>query len=763
MIRGHMLGKTMLPSDEEMGKKDDDHQYVPARRSGWSIWNHAFRWRRRRVLLAVVGMAVVYFVFWSTGEAVGGLDDTPQDPRVRSTTPGTYDPFQRPGSDGEPTGPPEGIPKPRHGDAIPLTYDGPIKFYRLGSTLRAQASMTDGFARQNRNVVFVVSSLKSASALLPMICEMAYWKRNHVHAVFMGREDISWEGLWEVNGIDTEQCPAVWHDARPDYAQYSTDVRAGLAVAGALTHVQKYLHPQVAITDGSVSEDGFFSQGMRSEIQRLGIPLIEIPKDKMEEVTWITQLDAGSLSMWDKATVDILIQVPPDSSSVLRLLETLMEADYSSLQPPRITLELPAELDASVKQHLQYFIWPPYQSRPCTGSGLTIRRRVTNHRATQEESATRFLELFYPTSTSHSHVLLLSPQAHLSPQYFHYVKYALLEYKYSMYSENDHSHLMGISLEPPSVLLDGTTELALPTTSDMHTSRYTKLFPTTKSAPFLWQAPNSHATVFFGDKWAEFHSFLGNRVVKHQQSANSTSRPKLVSETLPSWTEYMLEFMRARSYSLLYPAMTSSALVTIHNELYHTPEEFTPRPLQRAGPLVPPETPDEPFLRAEATPQAPKNREVHVIPGSVPLHMALPFKGDLPELPDLPQLLYNGTMVPPMNASSIARDFANKFREEIGGCTVPEGKRKKRVPGEAGDLFCFGDEDEDDWEEDVRDEPVRFDVSVDDGFESVGEDEVDTSLGAATATATGQKTVAMPSVAPNRLGLKDTPFSKSAT
>ncbi|KAF1839410.1 hypothetical protein BDW02DRAFT_563952 [Decorospora gaudefroyi] len=699
-VGSSMLGKMML-GDEELGKKDDDHKYMPARRSGWSIWNHTFRWRRRRIWLAIAALFLVYYFFHGAADGIDGFSETSY-PLGRPPTP-TYGNPSADDVDDEPTGPPPGIQKPRRGEKIPHVYDGQIRFFRLAKTLRSAASETAGYDRRNRNVAFAMSSLQSTSKLLPMMCEMSGWNRNHVHAAFMGREDIPLEQLLEINGVDTVKCPVIWHDARPDYMEYSSDARAESAVSGAMSHINSFLHPQATFMDDSLSEDAFFVRGMRNKTKLLDMPLIEVPKDRLDDFMWVTRLDAGSLKHWHVPTVDILIQVPPDSSSVLRLLRSIKDADYSGLKPPRITIELPAELDVSVKEHIESFQWPPKNDNPISGSGLTVRRRISNHRHNQEEAAIRFLELFYPTSVSNSHVLLLSAQAQLSPQYFHFVRYALLEYKYSNFGRYDTDDLMGLSLEVPSVLLDGKTKLEPPSTGDMHTDRYTKLYPKTTSTPFLWQAPNSHATLFFGDKWAELHSFLSNRVVKHQQSPQSAMRAKLVSETLPAWTEYMLELMRARGYSLLYPASTSNALVTIHNELYHAPEEFAPSPAKDGNDASTSATPaeaDEPFLRAEEAAKPAKNSERYVIPGSVPLHLALPFNGDLPEIPHLPQLLYDGQKVALANVSAVAEKYAEIFREEVGGCKRRKGKHRKVVAGETGDLFCFGDEDEGDWEED---------------------------------------------------------------
>lgn len=698
VIRGGMLGKTMLPTDEELGKKDDDHNFKPARRQNGLGWAHMPR-RRKRLLLAVLGFCVVsVFLHYMPDMRASSADGT-KPSYVKPSRGSAYGGGPRGYENDEPKGAPPGIRAPRGGQPAPHTFDGTYKFYRLARSLRG-ASHTDGYRKINRNVLFAVSSLKSASAMLPLICDMSRWNRNWVHAAFLGRDNIPLDDLLDINGIDKKTCPAIWHDARPDYAEYSTDDRAESSVQSAIAHIQSFLHPQVAIMDDALSEDAFFVKGIRNRTEAFAMPLIEIPKDKGEDYMWMARLDAWSLKSWHLPTIDILVQVPPDSSSVLHLLKSIREADYSGLALPRITLELPYELDMTVERILEEFEWPPHKTRALAGSQLVLRRRIANHRASQEDAAIRFLELFYPSNVDRTHVLLLSPQAQLSPQYFHYIKYMLLEYRYSSFAAEDVDRLMGISLERPSFLVDGKTELVPPTVSDMHAERYKKLFGSTTSLPFLMQAPNSHATLFFGDKWAELHSFLSNRVSKHQKSSKSESRPKLVSETLPSWTEYMLEWMRARGYFLLYPATTSSAaLVTVHNELYRAPEEYTSAPEADADDTPPsPEALNEPFLRALTPPPSPKNPEPPLA-GHRPLHSMLPFDGDLPETAHLPHLLFNGVKLDPSSVAVVAAKFANVFREEVGGCTVPKGKRRRVRVGSARDLFCFGDED-DDWEED---------------------------------------------------------------
>lgn len=704
VIRGSMLGKTMLPTDEELGKKDDDHNFKPARRKNGLGWSHAPRWRRKRLLLALVGFCAISMFLHYMPDMRGERIDRSKPSYPSYTKPSrdaAYDEGPRSYEPIEPTGPPPGIRAPKAGQPVPHTFSGIFKFYRLARSLRG-ASHTEGYSKINRNVLFAMSSLKSASTMLPLICEMSKWNRNWVHAAFLGRDDIPLDDLLDINGIDRNECPAIWHDARPDYTEYSTDERAELSVQSAIAHIHSFLHPQVAIMDDLLSEDAFFVKGIRNKTEALAIPLIEVPKDKCEDYMWITRLDAGSLKNWHIPAIDIVVQVPSDSSSVLHLLKSIKQSDYSGLALPRITLELPTDLDPTVEQSLKNFDWPPLKTYPAAGGQLVLRRRVANHRTTQEDAAIRFLELFYPNNVDNSHVLLLSPQAQLSPQYFHYIKYLLLEYYYSSFAADDVDNLMGVSLELPSLLVDGRTELVPPTVNDMYAERYKKLYAGSTSVPFMMQAPNSHATLFFGDKWAELHSFLRNRVSKHQKTPKSVSRPKLISETQPSWMEYMLEFMRARGYFLLYPATTSSsALVTIHNELYHAPEEYSPDPDKDAKDTPPsPDALNEPFLRAVSPPLSPKNPEPPLVPGHYTLNSLLPFDGDLPETQHLPQLLYNGVKMDPSSVKVVAAKYANLFREEVGGCKVPKGKKRKVYVGSAADLFCFGDEGEDIWEDD---------------------------------------------------------------
>ena len=62
----------------------------------------------------------------------------------------------------------------------------------------------------NHYQLFAAASLKSASILLPIACEMSIRGTNTVHFALMGRDDISIDELKSVNGI-TNDCKIAYH------------------------------------------------------------------------------------------------------------------------------------------------------------------------------------------------------------------------------------------------------------------------------------------------------------------------------------------------------------------------------------------------------------------------------------------------------------------------------------------------------------------------------------------------------------------------
>lgn len=510
-----------------------------------------------------------------------------------------------------------------------------------------------------------------------------------------------------------------------------------VSVTASLGHLHTFIQPQIIITDHASREDRFFIKSIRSKAIEIGRSVIELPPDASENLMWFTRLDSGSLAgekdpspmltgsksfhlAWHTTYVDIVIHAPPESSgSLIRLIKSIEAADYFGSRRPHITIELPAEVDPPTLDFLENIVWPPIdRSGEPHASQVTLRHRLPRYGFTTAEASTHFIESFYPARPKNSHVLLLSPQIELSPVYFHYTMYNLLEYKYSNYGHQgrDSKNLMGFSLELPSLYLNNSAKLVPPTIGSAQNID--------ESTPFLWQAPNCNAALYFGDKWIELHSFLSSRISGQDpdlpDDQSPTARQKVVSEYYPAWMEYVQELMRVREYSLLYPNFPESkdAIVAVHNELHRPPEEYkSSRPLSSSTP-VPTLNPKDLFIvdPSAHSSNLPAGPESPLLTSS--LISLLPNSGDLPELPELPILSFDGNVLSESLSESTAHNFASDFRREIGRCN---SKHKVVIEDmSADDLFCnFGSSEE------ISDSEMSSEKESDQEDEDEDEDEDD--------------------------------------
>ncbi|KAI1423297.1 hypothetical protein F5Y12DRAFT_786133 [Xylaria sp. FL1777] len=681
-----MLGwrkmRSFFMSDEELGKKDDDHKPVNSagqRRS--PSWQPARgpprRSLRRMGLVFVVALFVYLFVH---NIPVLGPDDRMRRPEYPHSA-GRLPP--RPDSP-----PPDGVmhpPDPAAQVLAPNTlvknFNGPIKFLNLAVSLQAIAN-TRGSQVNNRNVLFAAASLKSAATLLPMACQMAVGSKSYVHFALLGRSTISMEQLWEINGID-KTCNVIFHDARPDYAGISTDARLEKSIFRGFHHINAYMHPQAIVLDGSNDEEPIFTRGLKQHVKVTKTTLIELPRLASKSLDWITRLDSAALRMWNKITIDILIQATPKSSgSLIRLLRSLSAADYTSSAVPHITIELPHHIDVATKRFLDSFAWPPSNiPNPTNERHISLRHRVSQRKLTEEETSTRFFESFWPAQPQQSHVLVLSPHVEVAPQFFNYLKYSLLEYRYSATSEfhNWGRHLFGISLEQPLITL-GDQPFDPPlfrNPEDINGQN------TGTPNPFLWQAPTSNAVLFLGEKWMELHDFV-SRTMQAKEKFDvmpTVVSEKVISKQHSSWLEHALRLARVRGYWFLYPGKdVAEHLAAVHGELYSVPEEY-------AG-------------SREAIANDANHEEVQKIREKVrsaaetqlsPLSLlnTLPNNGQLWPLTALPVTTWEGTELDSRDFRVRANDFELMFKGTVGGCDLENGKGQKGYEvASTQDLFC---------------------------------------------------------------------------
>jgi hypothetical protein len=585
-------------------------------------------------------------------------------------------------------------------------FNGKIEYPRLSGSLDKLGRAP--FGKASGRVLYAASSLKSAANLMPLACEMGRVNKSEVHMAFFGRNALPLLEILSVNGHTQQDCNVMFHDGRADFAEYSTERRAELSILGAIKQINEFVNPQAIVVDGGKHEDTFFTTAIHQRAEDYAKTLITIPGKKYEDFSWITHLDADSAESWAKPTIDILVQAPRHGSgSLIRLLKSLKAGDYSGLKTPRLVVELPPVVEPFAMQWLNDLVWPPTESGllPSQSNLLSLHHRIPSQQMTSDQSALRFVESFYPSDPQFHHVLVLSPQAELSPLFFHNLHFSILHYRHSK-KWWEAADIMGVSLDRPSVLIDGVTPFVAPGVRGLP-----KLATVDADArnpanlPFLYQSSGLGATLVFGDKWATFHDFLLRRLEATRKGLAKPQK-KLVSTGEPAWSEYLLELMRARGWSVMHPAYD---FVELHDELAEVPEEFLQPPADAAksssSKKAPPKTgkdkqalnptPFDPSTISKDKESPESNPSSG--PKTMPLHKYLPFNGFLPELAVMPYITHKGGSELRVAVKKLTEEYLAFFRREIGGCDSAAAEAKKQetaavgLTGTTSDLFCLPD------------------------------------------------------------------------
>ena len=438
----------------------------------------------------------------------------------------------------------------------PNKYEGPIRFNGLAQTVQPHVWSTD----KRPNVLFALLELKSVPQLLPIACTMAQVNKTRVHLAFMGRETAGWEYIQQLNGVAETSCDIYLHDARPDHASQSSGARLEVSARASLAHLEGALRLQaMLITD---IDDEYFVAAVQDKASSLGLAVVTLPDGGIKSLSWISALDSASLSHFDQIQIDIVIQAPPESSaSLMRLLRSIKEADYTGFKLPRLTIELPNNVDPFLARYLSDFRWP--SDGAGSDSRVVVRHRLDARLLSPVQACMRTIESFYPQDPSTSHLLVLSSEVELSSNYFQFLMYSVLEHKFGAGREELEAHLMGISLDLPPAAPDGKTRAP-------YESHLAESF-------ILWQAPTSTAALYFGDRWVELHKFLSSRLSLDPELAQRPPSLPTLSREFPAWLQPVLEMMQARGYYMMYPSFMlkeGSSAVTVHRELSQSPEEY---------------------------------------------------------------------------------------------------------------------------------------------------------------------------------------------
>ncbi|KIY04173.1 uncharacterized protein Z520_00865 [Fonsecaea multimorphosa CBS 102226] len=618
------------------------------------------RWksfRRRRIILVLLAAWLLYLFFRHMPTDLPPVSER-YDTRYGRLHPGLHGPYGVDSQDAF-----------RNSDQ---GYDGPIRFYELATTLQEHELIRD----MKGNVLFAISDLKSVPQVLPMACAMSQHNRSRVHLAFMGRHAAAWPDIRAANGLEDSGCNIFLHDARPDHAAQSSVSRLEVGASASLGHIHSAIRLSAVLT--TAHEDDHLMNALRGKTSSLGLPLITLPANSQHSLSWISSLDAASLSQLKKIQIDIVIQARPESSaSLMRLLRSIKDADYSGWPLPRMTVELPNNVDPFLARYLSNFRWPANGAG--SESRLTIKHRLDARLMTPVQASMRTVESFYPADPSTSHLLLLSPNTELSPDYFQFLMHTLLEYGYGSQSTSLIGNLAGISLDLPRYGPDLKTKAP-------YGGQLAKPFT-------LWQAPASTAVLYFGDRWVEFHTFLSYRLLLDPKLASQTKSTPMLSHEYPAWMVPMLEMMQARGYYVLYPSFLEReglSAVTVHSELSQSPEEYLAEAEDQASDKGASKinladealTADDEIARLMRQEQKLSRNSL-----TTPLLEATvqQREDDFTTEPGIPLMSFDGEKREWADSWILASKFAEDFAVSVGGCSSYNNDQETNT---VGSLFC---------------------------------------------------------------------------
>lgn len=227
-----------------------------------------------------------------------------------------------------------------------------------------------------------------------------------------------------------------------------------------------------------------------------------------------------------RISVNIITQNRP--SSLRRLLKSLSEAYYLGDEIP-ISFNMDSKVDEETLKLVGALEWPH--------GPKSLRRRIIQGGLIRAVS-----ESWYPSSDD-DFGLLLEDDIEVSPYYYLWIKYALLNYHYD--PQVSLPELSSISLYTPRLV-----EVVKERPKWNATNFFKKIHENT---PYLHQLPCSWGAVFFPKQWREFYVYMNMRFTEDAKQ-NPVQIPKSrTNGWQASWKKFLIDMMYLRGYVSLYP------------------------------------------------------------------------------------------------------------------------------------------------------------------------------------------------------------------
>ncbi|KAI9264921.1 hypothetical protein BDA99DRAFT_437011 [Phascolomyces articulosus] len=377
-------------------------------------------------------------------------------------------------------------------------------------------------------ILFFADGPEQMVELHPLLCRY----NTPVHLVVTGKER-GLDGMALDEALYASKCLNADNIVVHDLALPVADELAVASMAAqGVIRLAEVLQPQVLI---HIRQDKPTYHIMESMVRAEDIMVtIGLPIGDVRHALWIADLPMDALRHWNVVDVDIVVITDRRPHSLSRLLQSTSRAHYLG-DSVNLKIHLEQSSDRVTRMLVNGFKWQH-------------GKKTMRHRIKKGGLMPAIVESWYPSSND-NYAVLLEDDIEVSPYFYVWVKYSLLQYRYSQDSREARQFMYGISLYSPrhlELLPQGRRPFdPVAAIGDDYDTR----------VPYVTQIPCSWGAVYFPEHWREFHGYLTSRMedLRQDQLLNITVPGSRSERWKKSWKKYFIELVYLRSYVMLYP------------------------------------------------------------------------------------------------------------------------------------------------------------------------------------------------------------------
>lgn len=244
---------------------------------------------------------------------------------------------------------------------------------------------------------------------------------------------------------------------------------------------------------------------------------------------------------WHIPKIDIVVITNNRPHSLDRLLDSLKASHYFG-DSVSMSVSMEQTADPTTHRMIGNVRWPH--------GPLHVR-----HRIMLGGLMPAIVESWYPPDND-TYGVFLEDDVEVSPLFYAWLKFSLLQYRYTVAGRALSQRLFGVSLyQPKSVELRPEGRRPF----DAHNLFAQLSLP--HNSPYLSQVPCSWGAAYFPEAWREFHQYLSLRLSEHSIDISDTIVPDVRSNRWPkSWKKYFIEMVYLRGYMMLWVPLSQLLL-----------------------------------------------------------------------------------------------------------------------------------------------------------------------------------------------------------